>query len=333
MTIRRNPILTGVIGILMVVLLAVASFSFKSLPFIGAGPVYHAEFAEAAGLKEGNEVRVAGVKAGQVTGVELEGDKVLVAFRVTDTWVGDQSTASIQIKTLLGSKYLALDPRGSERADPDVTIPLSRTSSPYDVVQALSDAAESVGEIDSAQLAQSMQVLSEAFAKTPEHVQSALDGVTRLSETIASRDQEIRHLFDATKQTSQILADRNQEFEQILAHSADLLAEFNARRDAIHRLLVRTQDLSTQLRGLVADNEEQIGPALTQLQQVVDLLQKNQDNIDKALVQAPVFYRLFNNSLGNGRWWDTIVGNVVPPGLPDVPSPREPVRKLDGGGN
>ncbi len=333
MTVRRNPLVTGFIGILMVVLLAVAAFSFKDLPFFGAGPEYHAEFSEAAGLKTGNEVRVAGVKVGQVSSVELEGDKVLVGFRVTDTWVGDQSTAGIEIKTLLGSKYLALNPRGSQRADPDAVIPLSRTSSPYDVVAALSDAAESIDGIDTAQLAQSMQVLSETFADTPDTVRSALNGVTRLSETIASRDKELKDLFAATKKTSGILADRNQEFEQILAHSADLLAEFNARRDAIHELLVRSQDLSTQLRGLVSDNEQQIGPALTQLQKVVDLLQKNQDNIDKALTQAPVFYRLFNNSLGNGRWWDTIVGNIVPPELPDVPSPREPVRKLDGEGN
>ena len=69
MTVRRNPVVTGFIGILMVVLLAVAAFSFKDLPFFGAGPVYHAEFSEAAGLKEGNEVRVAGVKVGEVSDV------------------------------------------------------------------------------------------------------------------------------------------------------------------------------------------------------------------------------------------------------------------------
>ncbi|MDN5758738.1 MAG: MCE family protein [Tomitella sp.] len=333
MTIRRNPVATGLLGVLMVLLMAVAAFSFKDLPFFGAASIYHAEFSEAAGLKKGNEVRVAGVKVGEVTDVELDGDKVRVGFRVSDTWIGDQTTASIEIKTLLGSKFLGVDPQGSERADPDKAIPISRTSSPYDVVTALSDAASNLDEINTGQLSQSLQVLSESFAKTPESVQGALRGVTRLSDTIASRDKELKDLFKATTDTSQILADRDQEFQQILAHSADLLTEFNARRDAIHRLLVRSQDLSTQLRGLVSDNEEQIGPALTELQQFVDLLQKNQDNIDKALTQAPVFYRLFNNSLGNGRWWDTIVGNILPPELPDVPSPREPVRDLNGGGN
>lgn len=335
MTPRRNPVATGIIGILMVLLMAIAAFSFKELPFFGAGPVYHADFSEAAGLEEGNEVRVAGVKVGEVTGVELAGDRVRVAFRTHDTWIGDDTTASIQIKTLLGAKYLAIDPRGSDKADPDKTIPLSRTSSPYDVMAALGDATESVGKLDTTQLAQSMQVLSDAFADTPETVRSALKGVTRLSKTIASRDEQIQELFASTKETSKILADRNQEFEQILSHSAKLLQEFNARKQAIDKLLVRSQDLADQLSGLVADNEEQIGPALDQLQQFVDLLKKNQQNIDDALTQAPVFYRLFNNSLGNGRWWDTMVGNTfhIPPGLPDVPSPREPVRDLGAGGN
>ena len=333
MNVRRSPVSTGIIGILMVLLATAAGFSFAKLPFFGAGSTYTAEFSEAAGLKEGNEVRVAGVKVGQVTGVELDGNKVLVKYRVSDTWIGDRTRASIEIKTLLGSKYLGLDPQGSRLADPDDVIPLERTSSPYDVMDAFADAADSLEEVDSAQLAQSLQVLSEAFAGTPDSIRGALDGVTRLSQTISTRDEEVRRLFAQTKETSKIVADRDQEFQELLAGAGELLAELNGRRTAIRQLLVQSQEVSRQLSGLVADNEEQIGPALTQLQGFVDLLVRNQDSLDKSLVQGSQFYKLFNNSLGNGRWWDTSVGNILPPGLPDLPSDRGPILDIDGAGN
>ena len=67
----------------------------------------------------------------------------------TGTWVGNQSTAAIKIKTLLGQKYLAVDPLGTSSQDPSEAIPLSRTSSPYDVTTALEGLGSDLGQINS----------------------------------------------------------------------------------------------------------------------------------------------------------------------------------------
>ena len=330
MTKRRTPAATGALGIVVILLATLSAFFLDSLPIVGAANRYTAEFSEAAGLKPGNEVRVAGVKIGKVTDVDLDGDRVLVTFQTKDAWVGDQSTASIQIKTVLGQKYLALDPRGTEVLDPGTPIPLERTTSPYDVLDAFGDAATTLEQIDTAQLASSFDVLSQAFAGTPDEIRASLDGVARLSETVAKRDQELKQLFAATKQTSQILADRNEQFTAVLANGGTLLAELNTRQQAIGQLLTSTQTLSRELTGLVADNEEQITPALTQLQGVIDILNQNQQNVSQALEYAAPFYRIYANVLGNGRWFDTVVTNLTPPGLPDIPGYREPFRTLGG---
>src|SRR5262249_28265132 len=105
----RNPIVIGLVSMTVVVGLLVLAYRVDSLPLVGAGPEYRAQFSEAAGLAAGNEVRIAGVKIGKVTGVELEGDHVLVTFRAKNADIGNASSASIQIKTLLGEKYLAID--------------------------------------------------------------------------------------------------------------------------------------------------------------------------------------------------------------------------------
>lgn len=55
---RRSPAMAGAIGIFVVLLATLSAFFLDSLPFVGAGSSYSAEFSEAAGLKPGNEVRI-----------------------------------------------------------------------------------------------------------------------------------------------------------------------------------------------------------------------------------------------------------------------------------
>lgn len=327
---RRSPAFIGAMGVFLALLVTVSVFFADRLPILGAGVRYTAEFSEAAGLKKGNEVRIAGVKVGAVSDVRLAGDRVLVDFRARGAWIGDQTTASIQIKTLLGQKFLALDPKGAHPADPSQRIPLARTVSPYDVVDAFSDATREIEQTDTGQLAASMRVLAEAFAGTPPQIRGSIDGVARLSATLATRDEQLRKLFSAANQTTKVLADRNDQFERLLANGGQLLAELNIRQHAIAQLLSGAKTVAAELSALVHDNESQIGPALTNLRKAIDLLDRNQQNISKTLTLAAPFYHLYADVLGNGRWFDAVIVNLSPPALPENPSNRPPVRSLGG---
>ncbi|GAB2645787.1 MCE family protein [Nocardia goodfellowii] len=328
---KRSPAFVGMLGLFLILCATLSAFYLDRLPIIGAGTKYTAEFSEAAGLKKGNEVRIAGVKVGSVQNIRLDGDRVLVEFRTQNAWIGDQTTASIQIKTVLGQKYLALDPRGSGAADPAQPIPLSRTVTPYDVMEAFTDATRQIEQIDTAQLATSMRVLSEAFATTPGELRGSIDGLGRLSETIAKRDDQLKKLFAATRQTTQVLADRSAEFERLLSTGGQLFAELNIRQHSIRQLLTGAQTVATQLSALVRDNEAQIGTALTNLRGAIDLLNANEQNITKTLELAAPFYGLYANVLGTGRWFDAVIVNLIPPALPEIPGYRDPVRNMGGG--
>ncbi|MET9943282.1 MlaD family protein, partial [Streptomyces halstedii] len=81
---ERNPVAVATVGLLVLTLLALAAWRADSLPFIGGGTSYSADFSESAGLSDGDEVRIAGVKVGEVTGVSLDGPRVKVDFTVED---------------------------------------------------------------------------------------------------------------------------------------------------------------------------------------------------------------------------------------------------------
>ncbi|ANZ42823.1 ABC transporter substrate-binding protein [Lentzea guizhouensis] len=312
---QRNPIATGAISLTLIGLLLLAAFYSDDLPIVGGGTSYAADFSEAAGLVPGNEVRVAGVKVGKVTKVKLNGDRVRVTFKVKDAWVGDRTTAMIRIKTLLGQKFVALDPQGSQPLSPGDPIPKERTLAPYDVNEAFNGLATTVGQIDTKQLADSFTVLSETFKNSPEHVRGALDGLSALSKTISSRDEQLAKLLDNTRQLTKTLADRNAEFEKLLADGNLLLGELRKRREAISAVLSGTRDLARELSGLVTDNQNQLKPALDQLNRVTTILERNQENLDRSLALMAPFYRVFANTLGNGRWFDTYICGLLPPSV------------------
>jgi phospholipid/cholesterol/gamma-HCH transport system substrate-binding protein len=309
---ERNPIIVAIVGLVLLAAIALLTFDSANLPIIGGGTGYTAYFAEAAGLAAGNEVRVAGVTVGHVTGVSLAGNKVAVTFKVKGTWVGNETTAAIKIKTLLGDKFLALDPLGTRAQDPAQPIPLSRTTSPYDVTQAFNGFGQEVGQINTVQLGKSLQTLAAAFAGTPPYVRSALRGLASLSQTVASRDAQLAGLLRGAKNVTGALSDQNANFARLLGDGNLLLAELRQRQAAIHALLTGTQALAVQLSGLVNDNQATLGPALQALDQVTTVLEHNQANLKKALALAGPYYRLLGNAVGNGRWFDSYLCGIIP---------------------
>lgn len=309
---QRDQVLVGAAGLVLCALVGWAASDAGSLPLIGhSGTHYSAYFSEAAGLQPGDEVRVAGVKVGQVTSVSLAGDQVKVGFQAS-SWVGDKTTASIGIRTLLGAKFLGLSPQGAAEQDPHSTIPQSRTTSPYDVTQALQGLGDTLGSIDQQQLEAGFQALAQTFQNTPPDVRQAVDGLSSLSVTISSRDAQLSQLLNASEKLTNTVSAQNQKLASLIDDGDLLLQEVQSRRDAIHELLTGTTSLSEELTGVVQDNQQQLQPTLDALSRVVGVLQDNQKNLDQVLSLAGPYYTQLNDALGSGRWMDTYICGLVP---------------------
>ncbi|MGW3956824.1 MCE family protein [Streptomyces sp. NPDC004752] len=335
----RDPVGVALVGLLLLALLTVFVYNAGRLPLLGGGTAYSADFSESAGLAEGDEVRIAGVKVGRVTKVVLDGPKVKVGFEVDGAWIGDRTTAAIAIKTLLGEKYLALDPLGGARQDPGRRIPLARTTSPYDVTQAFQDLSGTVDAIDTRRLAKSFETISETFENSPPHVRKAATGLSALSRSVSKRDAELAELLKGSARFSKTLKDKKSSFETLIEDGGSLLGELRDRRTAIRALLKGSRALSTELSGLVADNEGQLGPTLKALGRITTILEKNRTRLDRTLALVGPYYRLVGNTLGNGRWFDSYLCAVVPRDyLPDPSQtepcmpPKQPARAEGSGG-
>ncbi|MQA96076.1 MAG: MCE family protein [Streptosporangiales bacterium] len=310
---ERNPLVVGAVGLAVIAALIAVAFSFGRVPFLGGDDAYVAHFSEAAGLREGEEVRLAGIRVGQVRAVELEGDHVRVEFVVdSGTRLGDRTSAEIKIKTILGAHFLSLSPNGPGRLEPGDVIPTSRTTEPFNVIPAVEQLTKEIQAIDVKQLARSMDTLSSTFKDSPPEVRAALSGLTRISKTISSRDDQLRELMEHSKNITGTLADRDRDFTLLLRDGDALLKEVQARRNMIHQLLLNTVMLAQQITALVEENNAALKPALADLKGVVKVLERNTDSLDRSLRLMGPFVRQFTDATGSGNWFDSYVQNLLP---------------------
>jgi phospholipid/cholesterol/gamma-HCH transport system substrate-binding protein len=315
---ERNPVTIGAISLAVIAGLLVVAFKAGDLPVVGGGDTYYASFTEAGGLKPNDEVRIAGVRVGKVRAVELKGSRVRVKFQVdSGAKFGKETGAQIKVKTLLGAMYLGLAPAGSGQLEEGSDIPVSRTSSPYNVVDVFEGLAERSERIDTDQLATALDTLATLGRNTPDEFKAALRGVSALSANVAARDEELNELLTNLDDVSQVLGDRKDDIVGLMRDGDVLFRALVARRQAVSDLLESTATLSRELTLLVRQSRADLKPALTQLKGVVDLLNANQENLDASLRLMAPFYRVFANTLGNGPWFDTIIQNIPPaPGSP-----------------
>lgn len=303
----KQLIRIAVNGIIIMSLLFAVAINFQRLPFFGNGDSYRAEFADAAGLVAGEEVRIAGIKVGTVTDIELGHARAIVTFTVKGVDLGRDTTAGIEVKTLLGQHFLSVTPAGGGKLDEDALIPLARTTTPVNIVPAFQQLTTQSQDIDTDQVAAAFDALSTTLSRTAPEMTQTLRGLSRISKSITVRDEEIRELFTRAGSVTGVIAARDADIARLITDTSTVLAELDRRRATITEIIAGTAALARQLQGLVADNKRQLQPALTKLNGVLGVLRKNKTNIDEMIKVAAVYGREFVNVGGSGRWFDASI--------------------------
>ena len=109
-----------------------------------------------------------------------------------------------------------------------------------------------------------------------------------------------------------MLSERSQQLNTLILNANDLMGVLEARRHAIVTLLANTSAVAQQLTGLVHDNERELAPALEKLNSVYVMLERNRDNIAKALTGLAKYQVTQGEAVNNGFYYNAFVGNLLP---------------------
>ncbi len=301
----------GFIGAVLIALIIAVGLNPDQLVQRATTVRYQAVFSDAGGLATGNDVTVSGIKVGSVTGMSLQHGDVLVTFTAKgNILLGSATTAHIRTGSLLGQRILTVDSAGSGTLHPMSVIPASRTSSPYSLSEAVENLASDIQGTDTGSLNQSLDTLSATLNQVAPQLGPAFDGITRLSQTLNARNQTLGQLLKGAADVTGILSQRSQQLNTLILNANDLLSMLVARRQAIVRLLASTSAVAKQLTGIVHDNEAKLAPSLEKINSVTAMLEKNRDNIAKALPGLAKYELTQGETVSSGFYYNPFIPNL-----------------------
>ena len=302
----------GIVGTLVIAPVMLTAYKFDQLPLISSGHSMAADFKEVGGLKSGDDVIISGTRVGKVDSMKIVDGHAHVKFTLkVDHRLGTKTSARVVTQTLLGAAALEVVPTGQGRLPDDAVIPVSRTTSPYDVTQALSELTTTTNEIDKDQLTKAIGSVSDTFSGTPKDLKGALRGLTKVSDTIDGNDTALLDLLKNARNVSGTLSARNKEISTLLTAGNSLLAQLNERDKVIVALLYDAEDLSKQLNALVKENGKELKPAFTQLNKVVDQLNANKRNLELTIDGVSSYATELGEAVTTGPFFDAYVQNLT----------------------
>ncbi len=306
----------GLIGVALITMVILVGLSPDRFITWATMVRYQALFTEAGGLAKGNPVTVSGMKVGTVSDVKLRHGDALVTFAMKgNILLGSETTAHIRTGTLLGERNLTLESAGGGKLRPMTLIPVSRTSSPYSLTEAVSDLTSDTAGTNTTALNQSLDTLSATLDQIAPQMGPAFDALTRLSRTLNSRNKNLTDLFKSAGDVTGILSERSQQVNKLILNSDSLLQVLVARRQEVVDLLANTSVVAKQLTALVHENESTLAPTLERLNRVTAVLEKNRDNIGKAIPGLAKFAVTVGEGISSMYAYSAFVPNFLAPQL------------------
>lgn len=302
------------VGVVALVLGALVTGGVVLLSSLSLGATtYTAVLEHTAGLRVSEDVQVHGVPVGEVTAIEL-GDRVVEVTFTLESGIdlGDETTAEVKVATLLGTHYLQVEPGGSGTLAGD-TIPLERTSVPYNLQDVLEGGTAALDELDPELLARALTATSDALGSSGEEVGPALEGVALLSEVISGRSDQVGRLLKAARGVTDQLADGSDDLFGLMRSANLVIDEIVRRRDAIRTLLVQTKGFADALDAIVRETRADITPALRDLNLALSTLRKQDKQLRQVLETMAPAVRYVANAVGNGPYLDLFLQD---PALP-----------------
>jgi len=294
------------LGIFVVVVSLAFAFlilTFGEIPFFKPRmKEYIVYFDEVAGLSKGAEVRVSGVRAGEVKEIKLEGGKVKVVFEVREEIpVYRDAEASIGTLGLMGDKYLAVKPGHPESGElsPGSEIKNVKTVSDTDkLIASLTQTAEEFKKVaknlntilveNRENLRQTIthlnyliQNLNEITEQNRENINLALENLKQLTESL-NRDLPVllATLNKLSSDADRILLENREDIREIAYNLAVVIEKV---KDDLPVLVENLKELSVNLNTVVKNNKVNINRTLVSLRKTTENLSRASYKLDKIL--------------------------------------------------
>jgi phospholipid/cholesterol/gamma-HCH transport system substrate-binding protein len=195
---------------------------------------YSAVFTDVYGLREGDDVRMAGVRVGRVEKIDIEGKLAKVSFIVQqEQRLFGNTVASVTYQNIVGQRYLGLS-LGQEGTrnllPPGSVIPPERTEPSFDVT-ALLDGYEPLFSLFNPRDADNLtKAVIQSLQGDTSSLATLVSQTSTLTDTFAGRDQALGDTITNLNKVVASLAAQNDNLDGVITQTGDMVSELDRRR-------------------------------------------------------------------------------------------------------
>ncbi|MFF3904574.1 MCE family protein [Streptomyces sp. NPDC001848] len=290
---------------------------------------YHAVFSDVTGLENGDDIRVAGVRVGQVEGIRIK-DRTLA--EVTFTVAADRplltsTHAVVRYRNLVGQRYIALTEGAGDgtRLRPGGTIPLSRTQPALDLNALLNGFKPLFAALSPNDVNQLATEIIQTLQGEGSTVNSLLAHTASLTTTLADRDQLIGSVIDNLNTVLDTLDKRGARFSELITQLRRVVSGLSADRKPIGDSLVSIGDLTEATSGLLQDARPPLKDDIAGLNRLTGTLNRNEKTVEGVLQRLPNKLNALTGTASYGSWFNFYLcdfdGRIVLPKTKQVITP------------
>ena len=273
---------------------------------------YRAQFTDVAGLVEGDEVRIAGVRVGQVTGIGLaEGtDRPVAEVELevsADVPLPTAVEATIKYRNLVGQRYIALtDGEGSagQTLDEGGVIPLAQTRNALDLTTLFGGFQPLLQALSPADVNRVSYEIIQVFQGEGGTMESLLAHVASLTDSLADKDAVIGSVIDNLTTVMGTLAARDQQLSDLVVSLQQFVTGLAGDREAIFDSLQTIDELAVSTSGFLEDARAPLAADIQGLGQLSNNLADTGDLVERFLQTAPVKLDLTTRTAINSSWFN-----------------------------
>jgi virulence factor Mce-like protein len=326
------------LGVFAVVTILAAYVLVTTITNAGYGEqlTYRAQFADVAGLVEGDEVRIAGVRVGQVVGIGVaEGTERPVAeveLEVgKDVPLPRTVEATIRFRNLVGQRYIALtegEGAGGDILDEGAMIPLAQTTPALDLTVLFGGFQPLLQALSPADVNRVSFEIIQVFQGEGGTMESLLDHVGSLTNSLADRDQVIGSVIDNLTTVMGTLAARDQQLSGLVVSLQQFVTGLAGDREAIFDSLQTIDELAASTSGFLEDARAPLAADIVALGDLSRNLGDTGDVVERFLQTIPVKLDLTTRTAINASWFNFFMcragGTVTLPAVTDETAVSRP---------
>ena len=294
-----------VFAAICLVVLAVLAARIGNITFFSHRVAYAADMADATGLQPSDDVKIAGVTVGQVTGVSVQRAHALVTFAVNnDVRLPSDTQVGTQWHNVLGQQFLYLYPGHSTTAlKPGATLPLSHNVPGADVGALLNSLGPLLSALRPSEANQVVTAFAQALQGDQSEVDQLIDNAASVSQTVGSVDTQVGQVIDNLNQVFGALAQRSGDLGTVVSN-LDTLAQSRAgRNDLLDQTVTNLGAVAGDVAKLEADTHGSLSSAISDLEAVSGVIEQHANSLSQGLSTLGSGLAPYADISAYGQWF------------------------------